>query len=62
MTISVELWGLIAYLSVGWLLMESVASARKRWRITPLGRGPMLLIWFAWPIVCIQAWRMRTGK
>ena len=59
MTVAPELWYLVAYLTVGWLMMEAVASARKRWRTTPLRRGPMLLIWFVWPIILVQAVLMR---
>lgn len=62
MTLPVEVWYATAYLSVGWLLMEAVRSARNRWRIQPLRRGPMLLIWFVWPVIIVQAIIIRTRK
>ncbi len=53
------LWLLTAYLTLGWLLMKGVAWSRKRWRIIPLRRGPMLLIFFLWPLILIFATSLR---
>jgi len=59
--VPIELWYLTAYITVGWLLAEAIRSTRRRWKLPPLGRGPMILIIFIWPLVVTYAIYRRIG-
>lgn len=48
-------WWLVAYLTVGWLLMEGIMWAQRRAGMPSLDRVSTLMVLLVWPIMLCMA-------